>query len=189
MTLGSANRMTWEYIASLRLLVEMAQVAESRESERRVTMLAVIQAVTVGEVFLNLWFRVHVDGNPEHRQSLLKDLKSRKGLEYKIKVWPLRYLQGPLNLTSGAGGEFSRLKTLRNSLVHFTSTYETVRLGGESLGGMADITDYEALTADEAVWAYHTVEGFVAEVFRRAGIAEGNLPAALHAWTGVPQGA
>lgn len=121
--------MAWEYFSALNTLIQNAQQSESSESCRRMAMLAVIQAVTVGEVFLNLWFRVRVENHPGHRSSLLADLQARKGLEHKLKKWPPRYLSHTLNLATGPGRAFWELKELRNSLVHFTSSFEDVHTG------------------------------------------------------------
>jgi len=184
---GSANKMAWEYFAALRHLVDGSIAATDKDEERRTAMLAVVHAVTVVEAFLNLWFRVKVEGTPEHRMSFLRDLKARKGLEYKLKAWPSRYLSKPLNMTEGAAAAFASLKELRNSLVHFTSSYETVQTGPTvSLHGLADITAYHALSKESAIAAQHAVVQFVAEIFRLSGVAEETIPRAMHAWIGVP---
>jgi rubredoxin len=57
--------------------------------------------------------------------------------------------------------------------------------------GLADITEYDALSAERAVWAKATVESLVAEIFRLAGVPHGQIPHALHLWIGkspVPSG-
>jgi hypothetical protein len=111
-TYSSPNRIVWEYWLSLRLLVQAAREAPSPELTRQNTALAVIMAVTVVEIFLNLWFRVRVEekGNVAHRASLLRDLAARKSIEFKLKNWPIRYLSHSLDLCGGAGAEFSEVK-------------------------------------------------------------------------------
>lgn len=189
-TYSSPNRVVREYFLSLRLLAQNARDAQSPELARQAAALAVVMAVTVGEVFLNLWFRVRVEekGIPDQRESFLKDLESRASLERKLKHWPSRYLSAPLCLSSGAGHQFSLLKSLRNSIVHFTSSHESLELANIALHGLADTSDYDALSSEKATWALHTAEDFVAEIFRLAGVAEKDIPHALHAWTGKPAG-
>ena len=187
-TYSSPNRIVWEYFLSLRLLAQNAKDAQSPELARQAAALAVVMAVTVGEVFLNLWFRVRVEEKriADHRESFLKDLASRVSLERKLKHWPTRYLSAPLSLSSGAGHEFSLLKTLRNSIIHFTSSHESVELDSFSIHGLADTADYDGLSSKQATWALQTAENLVAEIFRLAGIEEKDIPHALHAWTGKP---
>jgi hypothetical protein len=141
-------------------LAQNAREAPSPELSRQAAALAVVMAVTVGEVFLNLWFRVRVEekGIPSQRESLLKDLNSRASVQRKLEQWPLRYLSVPLDLNSGAGGEFVRLKSLRNSIVHFTSKHESVDLGGVSIHGLADTSAYDSLSSEHATWALQTAE-------------------------------
>ncbi|MBS4017435.1 MAG: hypothetical protein KGZ68_04275 [Dechloromonas sp.] len=173
---------------SLRLLAQSAKEAQSPELSRQAAALAVVMAVTVGEVFLNLWFRVRVEeGNfPGQRESLLKDLNSRVSVQRKLEQWPLRYLSAPLDLKSGAGFEFVRLKALRNSIVHFTSSHESIDLGGVSIHGLADTSAYDSLSSEHATWALQTTENLVAEVFRLAEVTEKEISHALHAWAGIP---
>lgn len=189
-TYSSPNRIVWEYFLSLRLLEQHARDAQSPELARQAAALAVVMAVTVSEVFLNLWFRVRVEEKciAGHRESFLRDLESRVSLERKLKHWPTRYLSAPLNLSSGAGHEFSLLKTIRNSIIHFTSSHESVEVNSISIHGLADTSDYDALSSKQATWALHTAENLVAEVFRLAGVAEEDIPHALHVWIGKPVG-
>lgn len=185
-TYSSPNRIVWEYFLSLRLLSERARAAESPELCRQAAALAVVMAVTVGEVFLNLWFRVRVEERriTEEREALLKDLTTRVSLDRKLKSWPSRFLSAPLDVGDGPGGEFMRLKTLRNSIVHFTSSHEGVDLGEFTLHGLADTTDYDALSSTHAAWALKTAENLVGEIFRLAGTSGKDIPHALHVWTG-----
>ena len=185
-TYSSPNRIVWDYFWSLRLLEENARKAPSAELARQSTALAVVMAVTVVEVFLNLWFRVRIEerNNPGERDAFLKELAARISLDRKVKQWPPRYLAGALNFTSGAGAEFMKLKELRNSIIHFTSSHESVDLGNVAIHGLAETTEYDSLTAANASWALQTAEELVAEVFRLAGIATNEVPNALHAWAG-----
>jgi hypothetical protein len=166
-------------------LVERAQKATTQEECRQSVVLGLIAAVTVGEVFLNLWLRVRIESlSDEKRRRFLKELNSRISLDAKLKRWPTRYLSSPLDLSSGPGAEFVALKNLRNSIVHFTSSYDSIALENVSIHGLADITDYDALAADKAIWAASTTEGLVAEIFRLAGVVDAQIPHALHLWIG-----
>jgi len=185
-TYSSPNRIVWDYFWSLRLLEENARKAPSPELARQSTALAVVMAVTVVEVFLNLWFRVRIEERkvPGEREAFLKELSARISLDRKVNQWPSRYLSGPLNFNSGAGAEFMKLKKLRNSIIHFTSSHQSVDLGEVAVHGLADTTEYDSLTASNASWALQTAEDVVAQVFRLAGIAAKEVPNALHAWAG-----
>jgi hypothetical protein len=185
-TLSTPNRIVWDYFLSLRLLEENARKAPSPELSRQAAALAVVMAVTVVEVFLNLWFRVHVEERkvPSDREALLKDISARISLDHKLKQWPKRYLSDVLNLTAGVGDEFMKLKGLRNSIVHFTSSHESIDLGSVTIHGLADTTEYDALSAEKASWALQTAEDLVAELFRLAGISSEKIPHALHSWVG-----
>jgi hypothetical protein len=93
-TLSSPTGVVREYFCSLRQLVASAREAPSPQLSRQATALAVIMAVTVGEVFLNLWFRVRVEERhtKPQRDALLKDLAHHLPLDGKLKQWPKRYL-------------------------------------------------------------------------------------------------
>jgi hypothetical protein len=182
--LSSPNRVVWEYFFSLRQLSSQAREAPSPEMARQAAALAVVMAVTVVEVFLNLWFRVRVEeqGIEVNRQSFLADLERRASLEQKLRRWPARYLGTALDLNSGPGAQFSELKKLRNSIIHFISSHQSFEAEGFAIHGLADTSQYDALDSASAVWAHETAENTVAEVFRLAGLAD--IRGALHAWTG-----
>lgn len=183
---SSPNRIVWEYFLSLRKLTQSAMDAQNPDLARQAAALAVIMAVTVCEVFLNLWFRIHVEknGNEGQRELFLKDIKSRVSLDRKLKQWPSQYLAVPLNLISGAGREFILLKALRNSIVHFTSSHNSIKIDNIVIHGLADTTEYDSLSSEQATWALVTSENLVAEIFRLAGVAEKDISHALHTWTG-----
>ena len=143
-------------------------------------------AVTVVEVFLNLWFRVRVEERKVsgEREAFLKDLAARISIDRKVKQWPQRYLSKALNFNAGAGAEFIKLKELRNSIIHFTGSHESIDLGNVTIHGLADTSEYDALTAVHASWALQTAEDLVAEVFRLAGLNSEEVSHALHAWAG-----
>jgi hypothetical protein len=136
-TLSSPNRIVWEYFDSIRRLVEETRDTSTPELCRQNAALAVIMAITAVEVFLNLWFRIRVEElqSTTKRDAFLKDISSRKSLDHKLKNWPTSYLDKSLNLSSGAGAEFIKLKGLRNSIVHFSSTHETFQYENVVING------------------------------------------------------
>jgi hypothetical protein len=187
-TFSAPTSIVWDYFLSLRLTVQNAKDAPSPELERQATVLAIVMAVTACEVFLNLWFRVHVEnlGPSANRALLLKELNSKISLHSKLAQWPQRYLSAPLDLRSGAAGEFIELKSLRNSIVHFTTAYESIDIGDHTFHGMTNTSVYDSLSVKEAVSALRVAENLVGEIFRLAGVEEERIPIALQAWTGKP---
>ncbi len=186
--LVTPNHVIWEYFSSLRQLVEAAKEARNQELCRQAAALAIIMGVTVGEVFLNVWFRVHVEerhGKTE-RDAFLKDISPPfKSLERKLKDWPKQYLGKELDLLSGPGRAFMDLKDLRNSIVHFTSTHEAITYDNVSIHGLANFTTYNALNDESAIAAFETATAFVVEIFKLAGVSPRDIPHNLHAWTGT----
>jgi hypothetical protein len=120
------------------------------------------------------------------RDEFLKDLSFPRptSLDRKLRSWPKKYLGTPLDLSSGPASEFMVLKSLRNSIIHFTSTHEEFEYEGVSIQGLADTSSYDALDSVKAGWALKTAEELVAEIFRIAETSENDLSRLLHAWTG-----
>lgn len=169
MTTSSPNRVVCEYFDSLRRLVRDTKSVESDAQRRQTAALAVVMAVNVVEVFLNLWFRVRVEERHSHeeREALLRDLAHPRpaSLERKLRIWPKRYLQREIDFTSGPGEEFTRIKALRNSIVHFSSSHETFEHHNVSIRGLADTTEYDALSYESAQDALRAAEGMLAKSF------------------------
>lgn len=180
--------MVWEYFDSLRRLVRDAKSSRDRIHERQLAALALIMSVTVVEVFFNVWFRVKVEasGVEDDRRSLLDDLAHPRpaSLEAKLKRWPARYLSREIDLSVEPAASFMRVKKLRNSIVHFRSTHESFEFESVSLCGLADTTEYDALSHEDASSALRAAEDMLAEVFRAAGIGDEQIPGLLHAWAG-----
>jgi len=186
--LVSPTHVIWEYFSSLQQLVAAANEARNRELRRQAAALAVIMGVTVGEVFLNVWFRVRVEEihDKAERNAFLKDLSPPfKSLERKLQDWPKQYLGKELDLQSGPGRAFTDLKDLRNSIVHFKSTHETITYDNVSIHGLADFTSYDSLNYESARAAFETIQAFVAEIFRLAGVSPKEIPHELRTWTGI----
>ncbi len=180
--------MVWQYFQALRRLCYAIEQHQDHDEEtiQQDAALGVILAITGIEIFMNVYFRILVDEAPyKHAAAcILDDLENQVSLEKKIKKWPETVFGKKLNLGAGAGQRFTNLKTLRNKLVHFSSSHETRELPGVKIQGMADTSVYASLTAHSAKNALEVAELFICEIFCLRGVSEQECPHALHAWTG-----
>lgn len=186
MSLSSPNRIIWQYFDALRRLAGRIGSMENEDERKQDIAVSILLAITVFETFLNIFFRVIVSeaSFKHHQQRLLDDLNSRRSLDYKLRNWPRRVLGKGLNFTAPVAKAFLELKDRRNSLMHFTSTHQTINLPGIEMHGLADTSVFDDLTVNDAERAVEVVEGMVKEVFRLRGIPEEKLGQALHLWTG-----
>ena len=148
--------------------------------------MTVIQAVTAVEVLMNLWLRTVVeDGNDEQKKSaLLQELDRKISLDQRLSTWPEKYLGHKMDLRDGPGGAFVALKNRRNSIIHFSTTHESVRAPQMIMHGLADTTAYDELDSTSADAAVITAEAFVRELFRIRGFDSATSEQALFAWIG-----
>jgi hypothetical protein len=185
---STPNMMVCQYFQSLRRLCYAIEQHEDHDKEiiQQDAALGVILAVTGVEIFLNVYFRVLIDEEPYKHAApcILGDLEKQVSLEKKIKKWPSTVFGKQLNLGAGVGQLFTNIKTLRNRLVHFSSSHEKIELPGFKMQGMADISVYASLNAHSANSALEVAEQFICEIFRLRGISEQECPHALHAWIG-----
>lgn len=184
--LSSPNRMVWSYFSALRRMCYQVELHSSDGHEKEDAALCVIIAVTVVEVFLNVYFRILISENPyKHAEEKIKhDLERQITFDRKLKEWPKEVFGKKIDFGSGAGQKFMELKNIRNGLVHFSSTWETLEIPGATIHGLADISAFESLGKHSALHALETAEQFIAEVFRLRGIQDADIPGALHLWTG-----
>jgi hypothetical protein len=183
--LSSPNTIIWEYFDSLRRLTCDAKNAHGSTREKQLTALAVIMSINVIEVFMNIWFQVHVEQSADlELKAKLKAEISKATLDIKIKSWPQKYLSSHFDISIGIGAELMKLKSLRNKIVHFTSKYETFSIPGVQIHGLANTTDYDELDFNTATWALETVEKYIGEIFLMAGSSKSDIPAQLHGWIG-----
>ncbi len=175
-----------EYFESLRWLAESARRATDLAQARRIAAMATILAVTAVEVFLNLWFRVLVDdrNDAKLKARLVSDLDKPMSLDQKLTEWPVRHFNQAFDLVAGAGRAFIDLKAVRNGIVHFKTSHETIQASNVIIHGLANTTHYDALNAASAERALSVAEGVVAEVMRLAGFDEVTANHALAAWIG-----
>jgi translation initiation factor 1 (eIF-1/SUI1) len=132
-----------------------------------------------------LYFRVIVSEREfkRHEQYFLKTIDERKSLEYKLKHWPKIILGRDLIFTSGIGKSFVDLKNLRNSLMHFVSSHETVKVPNIEIQGLANIDHFEKLSIEDARNALVVAEDFLCEIFRLRGINETDFNYMLRLWS------
>jgi len=184
--LSSPNRMVWEYFHALRRLCYRAGTNKNKKEIHQDAALCIILAVTGVEIFLNAYFLVLISEEPyKHaKECILEDLKERISLDKKIRKWPKVVLGKRIQLGSGIGQEFTKLKDLRNKLVHFSSSHEKIELPGVIINGLADTTVYDSLDDSSALRALETAEQFICEIFRLRGTEEANLRHSLQLWTG-----
>ncbi|MEE9338247.1 MAG: hypothetical protein V3U87_09220 [Methylococcaceae bacterium] len=188
--LSSPNKMVWSYFSALRRMCYQVKEHSSDGYKKEDAALCVITAITVVEVFLNVYFRILIsEKSYKHAEEKIQnDLKRQVSLDRKLKEWPEEAFGKKINFGSGAGQKFMELKDLRNRLVHFSSTWETIEMSGVTIHGLADTSAFESLGDHSAIQSLKTTEEFLVEVFRLRGIKEADIPGALHSWTGLPSG-
>lgn len=188
-TLSSPNRIVSEYFDVLRRLVSESQESECEVVIRQNAALAVITAVTVVEVFLNLWFRVRVEEfySDTEVMQLISELGQPRpwSIDKKLRHWPKRYLGKSISLAGGPGAEFMRVKKLRNSIVHFSSSHISMKHNNVVINGLADTSEYDALSCKDARLALLAAQGIIGEIFSLTGAAPEDVRNMLHLWVGV----
>ena len=186
--LSSPNRVVWSYFSALRRMCYQVEEHSSESHKKEDAALCVIIAVTVVEIFLNVYFRILISETPfmHAEEKIQNDLKNQVSLDRKLKEWPMEVFRKKIDYGSGAGQDFIELKNLRNRLVHFSSTWETIEIPGVAIHGLADTSALDSLGDHSAIKALKAAEGFLVEVFRLRGIKESDIPGALHLWTGLP---
>lgn len=185
-TYSSPNRMVWEYFEALRRLCRRVQECKNANEIRQDAALCVILAVNGVEVFLNIYFRILVSERmfESSYERIVQDLKSKVGIDIKIRDWPHVVFGSKINFGSGIGQKFTELKNKRNKLTHFSSSHETIEIPGVIINGVADTSAYDSMSKEMAIAALNIAEDFICEVFRIRGISENEIYHALHEWTG-----
>jgi hypothetical protein len=184
--------MVWQCYESAVRAALRARDTERPDERSQDILVCVLLAVATAETFLNIFFRIVVEetGYTQHKDRLLKDLTPPfLGLEGKLKQWPKDIFGDPLDLESGIGKEFQKLKNKRNTLMHFTSSYDTLSLPDNiTIKGLANTEVFDSLTVEDAFKAIDIIERFIKEILRLKGRSIEKLPSELHFWTGkVPE--
>ncbi len=180
--------MVWSYFSALRRMCHQVEKHSIEAYKKEDAALCVITAVTVVEVFLNVYFRILISESPyKHAEKKIQnDLQKQVSLDKKLKEWPKEVFGKKIDFGTGAGQKFMELKNIRNGLVHFSSTWETIEVPGITIHGLADTSVFESLGENTAIQALETAEDFLVEVFRLRGIKDIDIPSVLHSWTGHP---
>ena len=186
MTLASPNKIVNEYFAILRRLVYSVDDIKEPDIRRQQVTLCIFQSVTAVETFLNIYFRVIVSEKEfnRHEKYLIKTISDRESLDFKLKNWTKKIFGCDLNLNSGIGKSFFTLKKLRNTLMHFISTHETLKVPNLEIHGLVNISCYDKLKIEDAFNALEVAERFLCEIFRLRGIKEAEFNYMLQRWTG-----
>lgn len=188
-SLSSPNTMVCNYFTALRCAVDRTlEESDDDNKKKQECAVCVFLSVAAVETFLNVYFRVVVEEDPftAHKNRLLADIRGPVSLARKLERWPRDILSRALSETEGPGKAFAELRRLRNKLMHFTSSHQTVQVPGAIIHGMADTSAYDSLGDADAEHALRVAEDLLAEIFRLRGIPQERIPHALHAWTGRP---
>lgn len=187
---SAPNGVVWEYFEIVRLAALRARDVSPEILMRQEVATCIVMSVTAVEVFFNLYFRIVVEeeGSETEKKSLLNYLSTRKGVEFKLKNWPLKILGKRIDPNSEAIINFERLRKFRNSIVHFTSSYETIEIPGSNITfrGMANTSEYFSLKPNDAKDALNTAIAVVSEVFLLRGVKPEDLQPTLLGWCGMP---
>jgi len=188
--LGSPNKIIWEYCECLRNMVRDIQESNGLEQDQRKALPCIFMGIAIIETFLNVYFRQLIEEAEYkiYRKQILRELDETAPLDLKIKVWPKRFFSHEMDFSCGIGQRFMALKKLRNNLMHFKSSYETVDLPGMQIQGVADISSYENLDRDIAWESLRVAEEMIAEIFRLRRMSPDEIKLAMQSWTGkVPE--
>lgn len=187
-TFSSPNRMLWQLAAAMRRAASRANVIENEGEMKQEVLVCTLLAIAVVESFLNLFFRVLVEDEhfSQHKDRILKDLAPPfLGLERKIREWPEAIFGGPLEFESGLGKEFMELKSKRNALMHFQSSFSSFSVPGIAFEGFANTDVFDSLIPPDAARAVQVAEGMVAEILRRRGLPEHLVGMNVRLWLGA----
>lgn len=183
---GSPNSILWRYFACLRRLAHEANATLDADRQRETAALAVFMAVSAVEAFLNIWFRTFAEVGPvvAQRDTIIADLRHRRGLAYKFKTWPELCFGKGFGLDRSPAKTFLALVEQRNALMHFTTSYDSIDIPGITVQGLVDITAYQSLGPPDAANAVRVAEEIVAEFFRLQGMGAVEVLKQIHYWAG-----
>lgn len=184
--LASHNTMLWQFHSSLNRQIGLATLATDVDERRQNVAVCIVLSVTLVETFFNMFFRVVVSeaGFKQFNEKIAQDFEDQVPLDHKIKEWPKLVFGKSLDLSQGIGQKFIELKNLRNWLMHFTSSFESVSFDNITIQGLADISTYEALGVQDATQSLTTAEGIISEVLKLRGAQAEHIPSNLQYWLG-----
>lgn len=177
---------TREYFSTLREVANAACSARTANQQRRLAALAVTQAITTLEVFMNLWVRQLLEEKQDQSliEQFIKDLGKRLPFSKKLERWPKLFFGKSLDFKHSPALELAELISLRNEIVHFESNYETVEYPQLIVHGLANTTKYDSLLSQDAIRAALIAESIALEFFRLANFNRAEQEQAKTAWIG-----
>ncbi len=189
-TLSSPNNIICTYCdyleASISNLKESIGKTKDPDDSYVDIAVSIILAVTVIEMFLNIYFRgiAELDPDKKRGKEFLKNIKAPTPLDTKVKKWPKLAFGKSLNFKKGIGKDFLKLKDLRNKLVHFSSDLHTVSIQLIPFSNFTDTTVFHNLKLSDSENSLKVVRGFIKEIFILEGISKEKLPEMMQYWTG-----
>ena len=187
-TYSSAQTMVCEYYRSLNNVIARIEATEDKDAIQRDVFICFLLGIAIVETFISAYFQVFAEGNNnlEHKEKFYVAFNSRSmSFDKKINMWLKLFFSKEIDPNEPAAKEFSELKKKRNHLTHFKRTYSTLPFSGATtISGLADTTDYNNLTINDALQTRKTVENYVEYVFRLSGVPEENIPFMLQSWIG-----
>lgn len=184
--LASPNRIIWEYFDCLRNMIRDIQGSDEQKNLPRKVLPCVFTAVAITEAFLNIYFRILAEETScsSCREQTIKELDENISLDRKIRTWPKRFFDKGIDFSQGIGQRFMNFKKLRNNLMHFRSSYDTVKTFDGEIRGLVDLACYETLDQNIAWEAIDIAEGVITEIFKLKGANDDQIGHYLHQWTG-----
>lgn len=187
-TLASQHALVSHYFQFARRTVIEAESLLPDSDRPTFIAAAIILVVGAVEAYLNIVGRLWVEQVPrfQHADRIRDDLERRVPFGKKLRTWPELLFGRPLALEAGTPKEFSELVELRNYLMHFTSTYDTLQVDNVTLRGLTDMTRFYRLDAAAGRNAIDIAEATIFELIRLQGLSEEHVILAGTMWTGRP---
>jgi hypothetical protein len=187
-TLASQHALVSHYFQFARRTVMEAESLPPDSDRPTFIAAAIILVVGAVEAYLNIVGRLWVEQVPdfEHADRIRKDLARRVPFGTKLRTWPEMLFGQPLALDAGTPKEFVELVELRNYLMHFTSTYDTLQVENVPIRGLTDMTRFYQLDAPAGRSAVDLAESTIFELIRLQGLSEERVLMAGTMWSGRP---
>jgi hypothetical protein len=187
-SVGSSNLLIWKYFGCLDMIEKLIGKKVTFEDDiLKLVMMSVFMTVACIETFFNTYFRELLEDAKyeDIREKMLPEFDNfNLGLNKKLKRWPDIFFNKNI-YGSNAGKEFVKYKDIRNNLMHYKHTYESIKdRGGIEFKGLTDLSVYDNLNAQLAFNAKTVVINLLKEVFIAAGISKGDLKPIIQKWTG-----
>ena len=183
---SSPNSMVMEYWNLLRNIVYSDHKNCDEKIIRQHVMLSILLSITVVETFMNIYFRLLVSHGKfkKYEHTIINDLDNRMSLEKKLIKWPKLLFDREFDQSKGVGLEFKELKDLRNKLMHFTTTHETLKINDIEIHGLSDTSVFYNLKLEDCYQSESVAHRTMAEIIRLSGKTEEQVKAEMIHYTG-----